>query len=89
MRIDEIVAFGYGAQQVRRVQKKDSEGSTENKKEERKAIVRRDSYTPSQSAVKAKDLDEVRQRIKDKFYDSDTVSEDLTELISSAFEKTI
>jgi hypothetical protein len=53
------------------------------------AFVHGDAYIPSSAAVqndlKAKDLSEIKGRIKSGFYNSTAVNEDLTEAFSNIF----
>ena len=58
--------------------------------------LREDAYIPSGSSplrdlsgVKARDLNEIKNRISSGFYDSVAVADDLTEAFSGIFRKTL
>ncbi len=90
MRLEQIGAYGYGAQ-LSRVQRKNSGESTDEKKgnSSKKGIVREDAYIPTGPTprVKASSLDEVQERISSNFYNSDLVNEDLTEVFSKLLDR--
>lgn len=85
MRLDKIVSLGYGTQ-ASNVTKNIAKSSFDIKEKSRRNSSQSDSYTPSKSAVKAKNLDEVRQRIKDGYYNSEEVNKDLADMFSNAFD---
>ena len=85
MRLDKIVSLGYGIQ-VSNIDKNAAKPSFNTQEESRKKTSHSDTYTPSKSAVKAKNLDEVRQRIKDGYYNSEEINRDLADMFSTAFD---
>ena len=85
MLLGQIGAAGYG-EQVSRLRKR-TEGKNSDSKTGEKKIIRADSYTPSGGSIKAKNLEEVKSRVKNNFYNSDIVNSDLTEVISKLFNQ--
>ncbi len=85
MRLGEIGASGYG-DQINRLKKR-VDGKKDLSKKSDKKITRTDSYTPSSEVGKAKNLDEVKKRVKAGFYSSELVTNDLTDVISKLFNQ--
>jgi hypothetical protein len=48
-----------------------------------------DTYIPSADGGKAKDIDEIKSRVKTGFYNTVEVNDDLTDFFSSIFKKTL
>ncbi|MGM0443423.1 MAG: hypothetical protein ACQEQV_04480 [Fibrobacterota bacterium] len=86
MKISNFGATRYAAQ-GRNSKKAARKSSDSFPKNERGISQRRDSYTSSRGPVKARNISEVRQRIQNNFYNSDTVNEDLSNLFSKIFRK--
>jgi hypothetical protein len=85
MLLGQLGTAGYG-EQVSRLRKR-TESKSSDIKTGGKKITRADSYTPTGGSIKAKNLDEVKSRVKNNFYNSDIVNSDLTEVISKLFNQ--
>ena len=87
MRIEEIGAYSYGAQ-VGRAKSRAKSNENSSKKAGLKKFAREDSYIPAGSKkVKAKNIEEVQTRVKQKFYNSDVVAEDLSNLFAKVLDR--
>jgi len=85
MRLEQIGAYGYGAQ-ISRAQRKDQESDVETRRSPR--LSRKDSYVPSNGDVfKADSVKEVQKRVDSKFYQSDAVNEDLADVFTKLFDR--
>lgn len=86
MRIGQIGAASYGAQ-VRRKNRSASADADKTEKKSEKRFVREDTFTPSTPTGKAESIDEVKKRVKNGFYNSDAVNEDLTDVFAKLFNR--
>lgn len=86
MRIGQIGAASYGAQ-IRRVNRQGDADAEKSEKKSKKRFVREDTFTVSAATVKAKSIDEVKQRVKSGFYNSDAVNEDLSDVFAKLFNR--
>ncbi len=91
MRIGQLGAAGYGSQVTRATKKHDKDAASKDKVEQ-KRFQRRDTFTPSGTApehIKADSIEEVKQRVQQGFYDSEQVSEDLSDVFTKLFNRKV
>lgn len=86
MRIGQIGAASYGAQ-IRRKNRSVSSDAEKPEKKREDRFIREDTFTPSTQKVKAESIDEVKKRVKSGFYNSDAVTEDLTDVFAKLFNR--
>lgn len=86
MKLEQIGAYGYGVQ-VARVQRKEMDSDADLRRKAPR-LSRTDSYEPSLDSVhKADSVNEVKQRVKTNFYQSEVVTEDLADVFTKLFDR--